>query len=143
MAADKEDIGLSRVHMDKSKCFHLETIGKEKTTRETSQMMHRYLDRYCLDTIWQRTAQDRLTGGGMLRPSPNHGTLRLPNDDDDDDDASFGHFLSGVCSRNDPAFISIVASAGNIDSYIAGCGKTNRRDVIPTAMAHTEKNSNR
>ena len=22
----------------------------------------------------------------MLRPSPNHGTLRLPNDDDDDDD---------------------------------------------------------
>ena len=21
----------------------------------------------------------------MLRPSPNHGTLRLPNDDDDDD----------------------------------------------------------
>ena len=23
----------------------------------------------------------------MLRPSPNHGTQRLPNDDDDDDDA--------------------------------------------------------
>ena len=22
----------------------------------------------------------------MLRPSPNHGTQRLPNDDDDDDD---------------------------------------------------------
>ena len=22
-------------------------------------------------------------GDGMLRPSPNHGTLRLPNDDDD------------------------------------------------------------
>ena len=24
----------------------------------------------------------------MLRPSPNHGTQRLPNDDDDDDDGS-------------------------------------------------------
>ena len=24
-------------------------------------------------------------GDGMLRPSPNHGTQRLPNDDDDDD----------------------------------------------------------
>ena len=28
----------------------------------------------------------RLLGDGMLRPSPNHGTLRLPTDDDDDDD---------------------------------------------------------
>ena len=26
----------------------------------------------------------------MLRPSPNHGTQRLPNDDDDDDDKLFG-----------------------------------------------------
>ena len=25
----------------------------------------------------------------MLRPSPNHGTQRLPNDDDDDDDCPF------------------------------------------------------
>ena len=25
-------------------------------------------------------------GDDMLRPSPNHGTQRLPNDDDDDDD---------------------------------------------------------
>ena len=33
---------------------------------------------YWSDTIWQRTAQYRL-----LRPSPDHGTLRLPNDDDD------------------------------------------------------------
>ena len=24
----------------------------------------------------------------MLRPSPNHGTQRLPNDDDDDDDVA-------------------------------------------------------
>ena len=38
------------------------------------------LDKYWSDTIWQRTAQDR---DGMLRPSPNHGTLRLPNDDDE------------------------------------------------------------
>ena len=40
-----------------------------------------------LDTIGQRTTQYRLTWRRyMLRPSPNHGTLRLPNDDDDDDD---------------------------------------------------------
>ena len=25
----------------------------------------------------------------MLRPSPNHGTQRLPNDDDDDDDLDY------------------------------------------------------
>ena len=25
-------------------------------------------------------------GDDMLRPSPNHGTQRLPNDDDDDDE---------------------------------------------------------
>ena len=25
----------------------------------------------------------------MLRPSPNHGTQRLPNDDDDDDESTF------------------------------------------------------
>ena len=31
----------------------------------------------------------------MLRPSPNHGTQRLPNDDDDDDDSflRYGHFV--------------------------------------------------
>ena len=38
-------------------------------------------------TRWQRTAQ--YIEYGMLRPSPNHGTLRLPNDDDDDDDDDF------------------------------------------------------
>ena len=27
----------------------------------------------------------------MMRPSPNHSTLRLPNDDDDDDDADVCH----------------------------------------------------
>ena len=30
----------------------------------------------------------------MLRPSPSHGTLRLPNDDDDDDDASVTTFVN-------------------------------------------------
>ena len=34
----------------------------------------------------------------MLRPSPNHGTQRLPNDDDDDDDdgGSTGSTLIGL-----------------------------------------------
>ena len=40
------------------------------------------LDKYWSDTIWQRTAQDR-SFGDMLRPSPNNGTQRLPNDDDE------------------------------------------------------------
>ena len=30
----------------------------------------------------------------MVRPSPNHGTLRLPNDDDDDDDVCFTAFVN-------------------------------------------------
>ena len=42
------------------------------------------LDKYWSDTIWQRTAQERVIGDDMLRPSPNHGTQRLPNDDDED-----------------------------------------------------------
>ena len=43
------------------------------------------LDKYWSDTIWQRTAQDRVIWRRhMLRPSPNHGTQRLLNDDDDD-----------------------------------------------------------
>ena len=41
------------------------------------------LDTCWMDAIWQRTAQDSQIGDGMLRPSPNHGTLRLPNDDGD------------------------------------------------------------
>ena len=39
---------------------------------------------YWNDTIWQMTAQDKVIGDDMLRPSPNHGTQRLPNDDDDE-----------------------------------------------------------
>ena len=36
---------------------------------------------YRRDTIWQRTAQARLT---WMRHADAHGTLRLPNDDDDE-----------------------------------------------------------
>ena len=47
------------------------------------------------ETTWTNTGATRSDrgqhktgeiGGSMLRPSPNDGTLRLPNDDDDDDD---------------------------------------------------------
>ena len=38
----------------------------------------------------------------MLRPSPNHGTLRLPNDDDnDDDDDDFSLARSAVSGDSD------------------------------------------
>ena len=45
------------------------------------------------ETTWTNTGATRYGrgqhktgsfGGDMLRPSPNHGTQRLPNDDDDD-----------------------------------------------------------
>ena len=45
------------------------------------------------ETTWTNTGATRygrgqhktgLFGDGMLRPSPNHGTQRLPNDDDDE-----------------------------------------------------------
>ena len=42
--------------------------------------------KYWSDTIWQRTAQDRLTWRGHAEAFSNRGTQRLPNDDDDDDD---------------------------------------------------------
>ena len=46
------------------------------------------------ETTWTNTGatrygrgqhKTRSFGDDMLRPSPNHGTQRLPNDDDDDD----------------------------------------------------------
>ena len=59
------------------------------------------------ETTWTNTGAKRYGrgqhktgsfGDDMLRPSPNHGTQRLPNDDDDDDDdtnvnnkATFGY----------------------------------------------------
>ena len=60
------------------------------------------------ETTWTNTGAKRYGRGqhktgsfgyDMLRPSPNHGTQRLPNDDDDDDDvpvwvAGVGHFPS-------------------------------------------------
>ena len=36
------------------------------------------------------TARDRLTWRRQLMPSPNHGTLRLPNDDAEEDTVSYG-----------------------------------------------------
>ena len=35
----------------------------------------------------------------MLRPSPNHGTQRLPNDDDDDDDSTVIPFSCAFASQ--------------------------------------------
>ena len=37
----------------------------------------------------------------MLRPSPNHGTQRLPNDDDDDDDDDYKYTLLLYVRKND------------------------------------------
>ena len=39
----------------------------------------------------------------MLRPSPNHGTQRLPNDDDDDDESyqfAFSHDLLSMMVKS-------------------------------------------
>ena len=54
------------------------------------------------ETTWTNTGATRYDrgqhktgsfGDDMLRPSPNHGTQRLPNDDDDDDSVScYVHF---------------------------------------------------
>ena len=52
------------------------------------------------ETTWTNTGATRygrgqhktgLFGDDMLRPSPNHGTQRLPNDDDDDDMANYAN----------------------------------------------------
>ena len=52
------------------------------------------------ETTWTNTGgtrygrgqhKTRSFGDGMLRYLPNHGTLRLPNDDDDDDDVSMAN----------------------------------------------------
>ena len=37
----------------------------------------------------------------MLRPSPNHGTQRLPNDDDDDDQNSLTAFGTSLPADDD------------------------------------------
>ena len=36
-------------------------------------------------------------GDDMLRPFPNHGTQRLPNDDDDDDDFPSELIITNIC----------------------------------------------
>ena len=38
----------------------------------------------------------------MLWPSPNHGTLRLPNDDDDDDDDDDDTNVKQRCWKKEP-----------------------------------------
>ena len=58
------------------------------------------LDKYCSNTTWQRKAQPGKFGDGMLRPSPNHGTQRLPNDDEWWIYLSFFLFLTNVHSGN-------------------------------------------
>ena len=60
-------------------CHHLETIMTRKDDKEYQPGGE---ETTWSDTIWQRTAQ--VLGGGMPSPSPNYGTLGLPNDDDDD-----------------------------------------------------------
>ena len=42
-------------------CQQLDTIRQEKTTRDTSQAVERRPGQLLGDTIWQRTAQDRVT----------------------------------------------------------------------------------
>ena len=38
----------------------------------------------------------------MLRPLPNHGTQRLPNDDDDDDDTQYKKiYLTAVSEKHE------------------------------------------
>ena len=69
------------------------------------------LDKYWSDTIWQRTAQDRVIWRLMLRPSPNHGTQRLPNDDDDESLWNVDpplKFTSGSCLRH-PLYLRTVS----------------------------------
>ena len=64
--------------------FMLETIRQENTTRETSQLWRDDLNKYLRDTIWQRTAQYRLTWRRHAEAFPDHGAPRLSNDDDGD-----------------------------------------------------------
>ena len=45
----------------------------------------------------------------MLRPSPNHGTQRLPNDNDDDDDDDYQSCII-VCALYVPARESVCES---------------------------------
>ena len=59
------------------------TYNKKDDKGEPDKRWRDDLDKYWSDTIWQRTAQDRLIWRQLLRSSSNHGTIQLPNDDDD------------------------------------------------------------
>ena len=61
------------------------------------------------ETTWTNTGATRYGrgqhktgsfGDGMLRPSPNHGTQRLPNDDDDDEASKANHAECGDRTHN-------------------------------------------
>ena len=61
------------------------------------------------ETTWTNTGATRygrgqhktgLFGDDMLRPSPNHGTQRLPNDDDDDDDCTLTNAYKSTLSND-------------------------------------------
>ena len=77
-------------------CHHLEeTQLQDRRRGRAAKWWRDDLDKYWSDTIWQRRVNTGQLGGGMPRPLPTHGTLRLPNhyddgeddgDDDDDDD---------------------------------------------------------
>ena len=63
------------------------TTGSKRSRGRPARRWRDELDDYWKGTIWQRIARDRQTGKQhMLRPSPNHGTLRLHNDGDDDNE---------------------------------------------------------
>ena len=51
-----------------------------------------------LGTIWQEdnARQANLEVASVVRPLPNHGTLRLPNDDDDDENHHDSSWFSGL-----------------------------------------------
>ena len=63
------------------------------------------------ETTWTNTGATRYGrgqhktgsfGDDMLRPSPNHGTQRLPNDDDDDESILFIFIISTDSGRHIP-----------------------------------------
>ena len=72
----------SKTHLARHR---LETIyDKKRRQGRPAKWWRDDLDKYWSDTIWQMNSTRRSFGDDMLRPSPNHGTQRLPNESDDD-----------------------------------------------------------
>ena len=63
---------------------HVTTWRPYDTKRRPGRPAKRWRDD--LDKYWSDSGKHKIWqfGDGMLRPSPNHGTQRLPNDDDND-----------------------------------------------------------